>query len=123
MLKRQATTTDLETGEILTQSTLNVLSLDRQCDIPWRRKRAAHIETVSTHPKGSTVTRAMTSTEVPGGVLCHTSEEHDAKGRLIRRSTLQLVAYGADNNEEYSAEFKRLPRRAAKAYLRSSSRD
>jgi hypothetical protein len=114
VLKRESTATDLETGEVLTQSTLTVLSLDRQCDLPRRRKHAAHVETVSTHPKGSIVTRAMTSTEVPGGVLCQASEEHDAKGRLVRRSTLQLVACGVGDNEEYSVEFKRIPRRAGR---------
>ena len=114
VLKRETTTTDAESGEVLTQSTTKVLSLDSPCDIPRRRKLAAQVETVSTHPKGSTVTRAMTSTEVPGGVLCHTTEERDASGQLVRRSTLQLVAYGADEHEEYTVEFKRLPRRAAK---------
>jgi hypothetical protein len=116
VLKRESTTTDSESGEVLTQSTTKVLSLDSPCDIPRRRKQAAQVETTSTHPKGgSTVTRAMTSTEIPGGVLCHTTDERDAAGHLVRRSTLQLMAYGADDREEYSVEFKRTPRRANKA--------
>ena len=123
VLKRQTTTTDLETGAVLTQSSLNVLSLNRPCDVLRRRKRAAHVETVSTYPKGSTVTRAFVSSEIPGGVICHSSEERDTKGRLVRRSTLQLLAYGLDPEEEYSVEFNRVPRRVLKSHRLSSPRD
>ena len=115
VLKRETTTADSENGAVLNQSTLNVLSLDRPCEILRRRKRAAHVETVSSHPKGSIVTRAFTCTDVPGGVICQTSEERDAKGRLIRRSTLQLLAYGFSPDDEYSVEIKRFPRRGLKS--------
>lgn len=114
VLKRETTTTDMGSGAVLNQSTLNVLSLDRPCEILRRRKRAAHVETVSKHPKGSVLTRALTCTDVPGGVICQTSEERDAKGRLIRRSTLQLLAYGFSPDDEYSVEIKRIPRRGLK---------
>jgi hypothetical protein len=114
VLKRESTTTDAETGAVLNQSTFNVLSLDRPCEILRRRKRAAYVETVSKHPKGSVLTRAFTCTDVPGGVICHTSEERDAQGRLIRRSTLRLLAYGFSPDDEYSVEFRRIPRRGLK---------
>jgi hypothetical protein len=122
VLKREGVTTDLDGAE-LSRSTHNVLSLDRPCEILRRRKRASHLETVLTHPKGSIVTRAFTSADVPGGVICHTSEERDANGRLVRRSTLRLVAYGTDSDEQYSVELKRLPRRALKGHRLSPGRD
>ena len=115
VLKRETATADPESGAVLNQSTLTVLSLDRPCEILRRRKRAAHVETVASHAKGSTVTRAFTCTDVPGGVICQTSEERDAKGKLIRRSTLQLLAYGFSPDDEYSVEIKRIPRRGLKS--------
>ena len=122
VLKREGVTTDLDGAE-LSRSTHNVLSLDRPCDILRRRKRAAHLETVLTHPKGSIVTRAFTSADVPGGVICHTCEERDANGRLVRRSTLRLVAYGLTPDEEQSVEVRRVPRRGLKSHRVSPGRD
>jgi hypothetical protein len=32
--------------------------------------------------------------DVPGGVVAHTSRETDERGRLVRRSTLELLDFG-----------------------------
>jgi hypothetical protein len=116
VLKRESKTTDPETKTLINQTTFTVLSLDKPRDILRQRRWAAQVEAVATHPKGSTTTRAWTSVDVPGGLICHTAEESDAKGRLLRRSTLQLVAYGLDAEGEPSGLFKRVPRRGPKAH-------
>lgn len=116
ILKQESTTTDLEGTTTLNKNTLNVLSLERFRELFRQWRRVAHVETVSTHPKGSIVTRALTSVGVPGGVICHTSEERDASGRLVRRSTFQLLAYGLDPNTDQSGWIRRVPRRGLKGH-------
>jgi hypothetical protein len=36
---------------------------------------------------------------VPGEVVSESSKKVDTQGRLVRRSTLELVAYGAEGDE------------------------
>ena len=73
-------------------------------DLPWEIlgeiKNVACVKTVQKHAKGTVTTLAMTSAEVPGGVVYHTSSETDASGRLTRRSVLQLVCYGLQAEQE-----------------------
>jgi hypothetical protein len=69
VLKRESKTTDLEGTTTLEESTLNVVSLDRPCKILPRIKRAAWVEAITTTAQGRTVTRAFTSSDVPGGVV------------------------------------------------------
>jgi hypothetical protein len=102
ILKRESKTTDAEGKTTLEENTLKVISLDRACKILPRVKRAAWIEAASTGAKGSTVTRAFTSIEVPGGVIWHSAEELDPKGRLVRRSSMILVDYGLDPDDDNS---------------------
>lgn len=120
LLRRESTTTDRDGKTILEQSTLNVISLDRPCKVLPQLKRAAWVEAVSTTPNGSTITRAFTSPEVPGGVVCHTAEEHDKTGRLVRRSNLVVVDYGLEPEKEDSGMVGRLRGRARRAYRSGS---
>jgi hypothetical protein len=102
VLKRESKTTDLEGKTTLEESTLNVISLDRPCKIYPRIKRAAWVEAVSTTAQGRTVTRAFMSIDVPGGVVWHVADELDKNGRLLRRSSLVMVDYGLDPDEDDS---------------------
>jgi hypothetical protein len=45
--------------------------------------------------------------DVPGGVVSHSSKEVDKNGRLLRRSTLELVDYNIDPDRERSGLFGR----------------
>ena len=93
VLRRESKTTAPD-GKTIDDTTFRVVSLDRPCKIAPRIRRAAWVEAVSTTSSGTTVTRAFTTSEVPGGVVCHTADEMDPKGHLTRHSSLLLVDYG-----------------------------
>lgn len=78
-------------------------------------KSTACIKTVQKTPKGAVTTLAMSSPDVPGGVVYQTTKETDTSGRLVRRSTLELVSYGSRPEAERTGLFgrKRPPRRKA----------
>ena len=113
ILKRQSITTDRDGKNIVGQTNLDVVAGDLPWEILGEIKNVACVKTVQKHAKGSVTTLAMTCTEVPGGVVYHTSSEKDANGRLTRRSVLQLVSYGLQAEQERVGLFgrgKRLPR-------------
>ena len=66
-------------------------------DMPWRvgaeTYAGAHVRIVRRHPKGSVVTWSIVVPDLPGGVVSSSSKELDASGRLLNRSTLELIDY------------------------------
>jgi hypothetical protein len=94
VLRRETTTTNLESQQTTGRSTLEVVALDMPFKAIDRTFSAAHLKSVQQHEKGSTVTLAITTLEVPGGVVAHTSKELDPEGRVVRRNTLELLDYG-----------------------------
>ena len=54
----------------------------------------ATIRTTQKHAMGSTITLETHSPEIPGGLVAHSALEMDAEGKPLRRSTLELLAYG-----------------------------
>jgi hypothetical protein len=78
-------------------------------------KNVACIKTVHKTAKGTVTTIAMSSPDVPGGVVYQTTKEMDTGGRLLRRSTLELVSFGNRPEKERIGLFgrKRAARRKA----------
>lgn len=107
VLKRTSVTTDLEGQTRLGETTVTVVGLD----LPWKVlaeiKSATLVHAVRKHAKGTTDTWVITSVDVPGGVVQHASKELDQNGRLLRRSTLELVDYGRQPDEERTGIFRR----------------
>jgi hypothetical protein len=95
ILKRETTTTDLN-GEVQSHSTVEVVALDMPRRVFGEVLSTAYVKTVVTHATGATTTMSITAIDVPGGVLCHTAKEVDEKGRLVRRSFLDLIDYGLE---------------------------
>lgn len=108
IFRRESSTTDPQGNDLLSQSTTELVALDMPCKALAEMKSTSHVKTVVTHPKGTTTTLAVISLEVPGGVVCHTSKELDEKGRLVRRSTLELVDYGLEPEPERTGLLRRL---------------
>lgn len=106
ILKRESTKTDLE-GKILSQTTVEVTDLDVPCNVLGVIRSSAQLKKVHKHPKGTTTTLAFTSMAVPGGIVCHRLTELDSSGRMIRRSTLDLVAYGLEPEQDDRGGFFR----------------
>jgi hypothetical protein len=112
LLKRKSTTTDPESQQVLSSTSMEVVALDMPQKVLAGIKSAACLKIVQRHAKGTVVTLAMTSSEVPGGVVSHLSKETDTGGRLVCRSNLELVSYGLQPEEERTGLFgrKRPPR-------------
>jgi hypothetical protein len=119
ILKRESKTTSPDGKNTIEETSFRVLSLDRPCKVVPHVRRAAWVEAVSTTPNGSTVTRAFTAIEIPGGVVCHTADELDPKGRVVRHSSLVLVDFGLAPEKEDSGISPR-PRRARRAHRAGS---
>jgi hypothetical protein len=100
VLRREAVSTDLEGKTTLGETTVEVEARD----MPWRVageiRNAAVLRTVQKNAKGTVITWAICASDVPGGMVSHSSKELDKTGRLIRRSTMDLVDYGLQCQEE-----------------------
>lgn len=99
VLKRETKSTDLE-GETTHLSTqMDVLAVDMPHRVLAEIKTAAYVRTIKKYAKGSTYTLEVRSFDVPGGVVSHASKELDDTGRLVRRSTLELLDYGVADKQ------------------------
>ena len=112
VLRRETTTTDADGTAIVNESVVEVLATE----MPWKAsgeiKTTSLVKSTVKNSRGTIVTFAHTSPEVPGGVVSHTSKEIDRSGRIVRRSTLELVDFGLERQEEPGGLFrlKRRPR-------------
>ena len=114
LLKRESVTTDLEGKNVLSETTMEVISLNMPSEIrQGETKNGAYTMTVHKNGKGAVTTLAvLVLPEVPGGVVSSSSKEVDKTGRLVRRSTLKLVDYNDDPDKDRTGLFgrKRPPR-------------
>jgi hypothetical protein len=117
ILKREAIKSDLETGEKLSETKVDVIATDLPCRILGDNHTCSKVRWVQEHANGTTTTVAETSTDVPGGTVRHNMTEVDATGQIVRRSSLELVDYGYQSDEKKRGLFRRnRSRRSRKAY-------
>jgi hypothetical protein len=98
VLKKESTSTDPAGKTTLHETLEAVVALDMPQKVLKDIESTAHVKTVRRNGKGTTVTIEVHSSKVPGGVVSHTSKELDTNGRIIRRSTLELVDYGLEED-------------------------
>lgn len=112
---RQETALYGENSEVPTsETTMQVVSVAARCRI-WRNFRtASRVKSVHKDASGTTTTWAWTSTLVPGGVICYTSQQVDNAGRLVFYRELQLLDYGLQKSPERSGLFWRMRSRRGK---------
>jgi hypothetical protein len=106
ILRRQSKTSDAA-NNVLSETLSEVVALDMPQRVLSEIKNVSCIKTVQKTPKGTVTTLAMSSADVPGGVVNQTSKELDPAGRLIRRSTLELLSYGIHAEKERIGLFGR----------------
>jgi len=94
LLKRQSRATDPTSGATIEETVEQVHQQQVRRRILGRWMWTSHIETDRTYGKGSTVTDAFWSMEVPGAVVASVTTESDSEGQAIRRRTLELIGYG-----------------------------
>lgn len=106
ILRRQSKTTD-SADKVVSETLSEVVALDMPQRVLTDIKSVACIKTVQKTSKGTVTTLAMSSPDVPGGVVYQTTKEADPTGRLVRRSTLELLSFGTRPEKERIGLFGR----------------
>lgn len=100
-------------------SLVEVIALDLPQRVRGEIKSAMYVKTTQRLPQGTKVTLEVHCDDVPGGVVAHWASETDASGRVVRRSTLELLDYGFPTvMGQPAVPLPRRPHRAAKATAR-----
>jgi hypothetical protein len=107
VLKRDCVTTDLDGKNIISETHVSVQALDMPCKILGAMRSAAYVKTLQKTPKGTTCTLAVICPEIPGGIVSNSSKELDSSGRLVRRSTLELVDFNTEPEKSRTGVFGR----------------
>ena len=113
VLKRKTTTIDAASGRTTQEATSEVTALDKPVLVLDGIQTGYAVRTVQKNEHGVTTTWAEHVPEVPGEVVSQSSRKLDPKGRIVRRSTLELVGYGLED-ESASREPLRRPSRRTK---------
>jgi hypothetical protein len=100
VLKCESATTEPKTNKEISQSTTQVLALNMPFRVLTEMHTTAHLRTVHKHGKGMTVTTWVISPKVPGGTVAQWSKILDGDGNVVQRSTLELLDYGVESDEE-----------------------
>ena len=107
VLHRHCIVTDAEGKTTVSETDSDVILLDMPVRVLDELRGGSYVRTVLRHGKATVTTLAIVVPEVPGGVVSHSSKEVDKNGRLVRRSTLELVDYNSDPDKGRSGLFNR----------------
>ena len=101
ILRRQTTTSDAAGAKPLHEGTTEVraVQMTRRVLDEAEPKAAFLVRQEQRNDRGLTISWAWHVPEVPGEVVDQTSKKLDTAGRLVRRTTLELVAYGDAEGE------------------------
>jgi hypothetical protein len=102
-------------------STVEVIALDMPVRAGRETKTAAMERTIQRTPSGTHEMIDWTCVDIPGGIVSRTSKETDEKGKLLRRSTMELVDYHAEV-EEASGNGDDGPRYLSRRQARKAAR-
>jgi len=75
------------------RTTVQVTALNMPHEVLGEICPTSHVRTVHTTNRGKTITLEVRCEDVPGGFVSHSSKQFDERGRLVGRSTLELVDY------------------------------
>ena len=122
VLKRECVVTDAEGNNTVSETVKDVIALDMPVRVLARLRSGSYVRTVYKNGKTTVTTLSVVVPDVPGGVVSHSSKEVDKNGRLLRRSTLELVDYNADPDKDHSGLFgRKRPNRRPKPQTRYGS--
>ena len=120
ILKRETTTvqnTKSSTDQQTTAET-DVIGVDMPYTVLHDVKSAAYEQSIQKNQRGTNIAFDVVCVDVPGGIVARTSKEFDPQGRLLRRSTLQLVDYhvAVDDDDDGSTFLTRRQTRRARRH-------
>lgn len=107
VLKRETTSLDPQGKPTDVQSQVDVVAVDMPHEVLDQSRPTSHVRIMHQQGKASTLTLEVHCADVPGGVVAHTSKETDETGRVVRRSTLELMAYGVGTGDDIDAQTAR----------------
>jgi hypothetical protein len=112
ILRRKSTTSDAR-GETTQEAITEVFALDKRLRVLGEaiERRGYRMRQVLKTARGTTTAWSDHVDNVPGEVVTHTSQKFDPGGRLVRRTTLELVDFGTDKPAPDSSELSRRQRR------------
>jgi hypothetical protein len=100
VLRRETTVTDSGNPAANHDETTEIMLLDMPYKVRSEIRPAAFERTVQKNGKGTTISVDATSVEVPGGIVWRTVKELDTQGRVTRRSTMELIDFSAQEEEQ-----------------------
>jgi hypothetical protein len=122
VLKRQSVVRDADGKKVISETTTEVTAMEMPVRVKKETRNGYHLKTVQRNGKGTVTTLAVGVPDVPGGIVSHSLKEVDGSGRLVRRSTLELIDYNTDPAKEGTGLFNRKrPGRRAKMSSRYGS--
>ncbi|MCA9266248.1 MAG: hypothetical protein KDA60_20450 [Planctomycetales bacterium] len=107
VLKRISISQD-DAGHALSQTESETVAVGMPYKILSETKTACYVRTIQRVGDLSKYTMEVQCESIPGGVVSHTSREEDQHGKVVRRSTLELLDYCVHRGEGETAP---LPRR------------
>lgn len=93
ILRRESTLENGQNEEKRRTALVEVVALDLPFRIGGELRSASLIKTTHFLPRGTKTTFEIHCLEVPGGVAAHWATETNGSGRVIRRSTLELIDF------------------------------
>jgi len=103
-------------------SLVEVIALDLPKQVRGEIKPCMFVKTTQNLPQGTRVTLEVQCDDVPGGVVSHNSSETDVAGRVVRRSTLEILDHGLPVVMGKAVPLPRRPHRAKAAARRMEQR-
>ena len=104
VLRRETTAIDTDGKPTDVTSQVDVVAVDMPFKVKGEQKTCSTVRVIHQQGKASILTIEFHCPEIPGAVVSHTSKETDESGRVIRRSTLELVDSGIGSGEDADAK-------------------
>jgi hypothetical protein len=107
VLRRETQLFDKTNPKISYDTTVEVVALEMPYKVLDEVHTVAYEKTTAKGSRGILTTVAVVSPDMPGGVVTQTTKEADASGKLLSRSTLEIVDYGVTGDENHPAQVRR----------------
>lgn len=114
VLHRECVATSLDGRKRRLHSQYDVLAVNMPQQILKQMVPVAVTRTVQSTDTTSSTTVSALSNDVPGGIVAASTKELDAQGRLVRRSTLELVDWGLQSDLDPREKQGRRARRSSR---------
>lgn len=113
VLRRRCEASSQDGAKKTVQTDFDVISLNTPQKVLKQVLPAAVVRTVQKTDSASITTTSAIVPDVPGGIVSSTSQERDSEGRLVRRTTLELVGWGlnVEDSDRPTNERRREARR------------